>query len=299
MPNNTHIHLDGFGKFSEPVKLFVKKVFDVADVWLVAKRIRKTAEAEADARKIETRSLITTERMLAQAKIQDDPLAQRGLTRFVHEQIKAQENMEDVLRDAIPQILDTAKPKDVEDDWLTHFFSKCRLVSDPQMKALWSRILAGKANHPGSFSRRTVDFVSTLSQSEAEAFYKLCRFVWVINESSIPLIFNMRAEFYEKNGITLNLLHELDSLGLIHFNVGGNGEYSLKDIPESLFALYGLDVFTISIPAERESYFPIGQILLTSMGEELAGITDAPQIEEMKSYVIDHYQKIGIVLEQS
>jgi hypothetical protein len=49
----------------------------------------------------------------------------------------------------LPELTEAATPEKLEDDWITNFFDKCRLISDEEMQTLWSKVLAGEANAPG------------------------------------------------------------------------------------------------------------------------------------------------------
>jgi hypothetical protein len=49
---------------------------------------------------------------------------------------------------ALPQLDEGADPNAMEDDWVTNFFDKSRIVSDDVMQELWARVLAGEANRP-------------------------------------------------------------------------------------------------------------------------------------------------------
>jgi Protein of unknown function (DUF2806) len=50
----------------------------------------------------------------------------------------------------------------VNDDWITNFFDKCRIVSDEEMQQIWAKVLAVEANKPGTYSKRTVNFLSSV-----------------------------------------------------------------------------------------------------------------------------------------
>ena len=76
------------------------------------------------------------------------------MRRFVEEEAQRQQNMEDITVRALPQLDENAKPDSIENDWITNFFAKCRIVSGNEMQELWSRILAGEANVPGTYARR-------------------------------------------------------------------------------------------------------------------------------------------------
>jgi Protein of unknown function (DUF2806) len=94
-----------------------------------------------------------------------------------------QTNMENITKKALPDLADESKPDQLDDDWLTNFFDRCRLVSDEEMQTLWSRVLPGEANSPGTYSKRTVNFLSSLDKSDAELFTRLCSFLSLVMES--------------------------------------------------------------------------------------------------------------------
>ena len=64
------------------------------------------------------------------------------------------------------------------------------------MQSLWARLLAGEANQPGTFSKRTVELVASLDKSDAQLFTGLCRFAWFVGEDC-PLVFKDRRNLQE------------------------------------------------------------------------------------------------------
>ena len=110
-----------------------------------------------------------------------------------------------------------ADPSKVEDDWITNFFDKCRIVSDNEMQDLWSRVFAGESNSPGTYSKRTVNFLSDLDKDDAEKFTRLCGFGWMIGDV-FPLIYDVQHPIYNNQGIDFYWLSHLESIGLIQFN---------------------------------------------------------------------------------
>ena len=103
-------------------------------------RFRRVAQAKADA-------AITQ----AQTEIEIAEIQRRAAARFVEEETRRQTNMENIVAKAISQIGPNAHAENMDDDWIENFFDKCRNFSDEQMQTIWSRILAGEANAPGSF----------------------------------------------------------------------------------------------------------------------------------------------------
>src|SRR5438105_2045776 len=120
--------------------------------------------------------------------------------RFLEEEAQRQKNIEEITNKALPQLKEGSDPSAMEDDWVTNFFDKSRIVSDSEMQDLWSRVLAGEANAPGTYSKRTVNFLPDLDKVDAELFSKLCSFGWMIG-NIVPLVFNAQADIYNKQGI--------------------------------------------------------------------------------------------------
>jgi hypothetical protein len=161
------------GKLAEPATKLVEKVAEGIGGWVRPWQIKRVAHAEAVAMRIE-----------AETRIEISELEQRALRRFVAEEGGKQKNMEAITENAFPQLLDTADPSKIDNDWIANFFEKCRIVSDAEMQVLWSKILAGEANEPGSYSKRTVSLLASLSAQEAEMFTLYCSFCWRSNNGA-------------------------------------------------------------------------------------------------------------------
>ncbi|PHX06126.1 hypothetical protein VSPL_25870 [Vibrio splendidus] len=63
---------------------------------------------------------------------------------------------------------DHVSEENVEDDWLFNWQEYAGRVSSEDLQQLWGKILAGEIRKPGSYSYRTLDFLKTLSKSDAE-----------------------------------------------------------------------------------------------------------------------------------
>jgi hypothetical protein len=64
----------------------------------------------------------------------------------------------------------------IEDDWLNFFARLAEDKSSEELQLLFGRILSGEIRKPGSFSLRTLLFMSTISKREAEALTSLLAF---------------------------------------------------------------------------------------------------------------------------
>ena len=193
------------GELSKPATILIEKVSDAVGGLLKPWQIRRVAKAEADAEKIK-----------ALAEIETDELRRRALVRFVGEETKKQSNMESITGKATGLLNEDAEPQHMDNDWISNFFDKCRLISNEEMQTLWAKVLAGEANSPGKYSKRTVNFLSAIDKVDATMFTALCRFVWFIGDF-VPLIFNESDDIYQKYGISFNSLMHLDEVGFINF----------------------------------------------------------------------------------
>src|SRR4051812_31879633 len=131
------------GKLSEPATVLIEKISDAVGGVFKPWQVVRVAKAEAQA-----------DRVRAESQIEISDLQRRAFHRFLNEEGKKQKNIEDITRKALPELSDNSQPAEVDDDWLTNFFDKCRLISDEEMQGLWSKVLAGEANSPGMYSKR-------------------------------------------------------------------------------------------------------------------------------------------------
>ena len=279
MTGNSLINL---GDISKPATVLIEKVSDAVGGAFKPSQIKRVAKAEAEA-----------EITKAIAKIEITELEQRGFQRFIFEESKKQENIEQITAKSLSQLNEEAKPEDIETDWIVNFFDKCRLVSDKEMQILWSNILAGEANQPGTFSKRTINFMESLDKEDAILFTKLCGFNWLIGNIQ-PLIYNDSAEIYTKHGINFNTLKHLDAIGLISFeNVSG---YQKMGFAQEVIIVYQNTPFILEFQKEKENNLQTGKVLLTSIGQELANICKPERVVDFEEYVMNEWIKEGIKL---
>ena len=265
--------LINLGDLSKPATVLIEKVSDAVGGIFRPVQIKRVARAEAEAEKIK-----------ALANIEITEIEQRAMQRLVHEEGKKQENIEQITADAINQLNEDADPSNIEDDWIANFFDKCRLVSDREMQSLWSRLLAGEANKPGSYSKRTVALISSLDKPDAQLFTNLLTFGWFLGDV-VPLIYDEQNEIYNKNGINFNTLNHLDNLGLITFgNISG---FQRLKLPQTITVGYYREPFTIEFPSKENNSLDLGKVLLTQVGQQLAPVCGSTPSDEFKQYVLE------------
>jgi hypothetical protein len=254
--NNSVVNV---GEIAKPVDTFIKKVSKGFGQLWEPYQITRVAKAEAAANLVR-----------AQNEIAITDLHRRAIHRFVEEEARNQKNLEDVVSKAATQISDSAKPDEMDDDWIANFFDKCKIISDQEMQNLWARILAGEANAPGKFSRRTVNFLGDLDKADADHFVNLLGFVAQIGASLCPLVFDVRDPIYVNAKMPFPVLAHLESIGLVRFDpLAGFRLHSLGS-PIKLF-FYGTDLrLTFERPENNE--LEIGKVVFTKIGAELAPV---------------------------
>ncbi len=188
----------------------------------------------------------------------------------------------------MPQLDEEATPDSIEDDWLVNFFDKSRIVSDNEMQDLWARVLAGEANVPGTYSKRTVNSLSDLDKAEAQLFVKLCGFGWMIGDV-VPLVFDAGAEIYSNHGINFSSLSHLESIGLIQFN--GLTGLARTHLPKEVAVRYYGEPLVLEMPKDADNQLEIGQVLLTRIGQELAPICGSIPVKGFREYVMDKWKQ--------
>ena len=125
--------------------------------------------------------------------------------------IKETLNKKDILERAILHLKDTAKPEQIDDDWLAQFMDKARLVSDDEIQMIWGRILAEECNDPGCVPRGLLHILEQMDKNDAKHFTALCSFsVHVEDEDGIeyfPVVIEEYLNgYYSEKGINYDIM---------------------------------------------------------------------------------------------
>jgi hypothetical protein len=269
------------GDLSKPATVLVEKVCNAVGIIYEPTRIRRKAQAEVDAEKIK-----------ALARIELTALQERSIERLVHQEARKQENIEQITAQAAAALPPDAKVENLEEDWVAHFFKQCDTVSDREMQSLWARLLAGEATTPGTFSKRTVDLISTIDKADAELFTRFCQFVWVIGDV-VPLIYDFANDIYKSAGITFDSLKHLDAIGLISLE-------TIAGYQRQGFGKYGRVYYygqqtNLEFPADTNNNLETGHALLTTVGKQLVPICGSKSNNKFYEYAIEKWFARGII----
>jgi hypothetical protein len=205
---NTNNSLVNFGDLTKPVNTLIEKISEAIGACAQPWQIKRLAKANADVASIQAEAQAKADLIQAKSKLEISEFERRGIERMLIEEGKNQENIEGIAAKAIPHVTEGARPEEIDHDWIRYFFDRSKLISDEEMQQLWSKILAGEANSPKSFSKKTIDIVSAIDKEDANLFTNLCRFVWNFGGLT-PIRLDPNHSIYQKFGINCSSVSQL------------------------------------------------------------------------------------------
>ncbi|MEQ1751162.1 MAG: DUF2806 domain-containing protein [Prosthecobacter sp.] len=265
---------------SKPCTVLVEKISDAVGGLCRPWQMKRLAITKAE-----------VEVMKTHKSIQITDIKQRAILRFGEEQIQYQRNMEAVVKKALLNVDEDAQPNNIENDWLTYLFDKARIVSDNQMQNVWARILAGEANAPGSFSKRSINLVSEMGKRDAEMLNVLRQFCWEFGDQLVLVVPEVTS-FGDKHGLDFACLRHLESLGLISFSddiFGGGLVCSGRSILGSYFGK------ALHLHREKDEWagdtISVGSGALTPVAHELLRLCAVKPIKGMLKQMTKQWER--------
>lgn len=185
-----------------------------------------------------------------------------------------------------------SQEENFDEDWLHFFFDKAEKVSSKSMQYIWSKLLAGEFNKPGSVSRKLMHIISIMDANAAKSFQTFCLYVFerygLVRSYDTEAVL-IPSGFYTNSfdfmlsiekwlslsgysdykelalELTMNTgeLNSLENLGLIQRVPDSNIQISL---------VYTLDDSFAYITPLENSELPLGQYSLTQEGKQLYNI---------------------------
>jgi hypothetical protein len=199
-------------------------------------------------------------------------LHQRSTNRIALENTIHQHNLEAAVSYAAEELggEQEVDPEPVEPDWVTQWSKLVQDVSSEEMQLLWGRVLAGEIKRPGSFSPRTLQFMSLLTQKEAELFRRVCAYNWRYKSNEIHLIMLPKDEQDKiPAGFSYLELQLLQTIGLVEFELAGFFSFNENHIE---LTYNGSKIELFKPKHIVKDYVEAGQVNLTHIGQELASI---------------------------
>lgn len=245
----------------------------------------RAAQAKQDSKAIESgRIIFDGQKIIPALSLPDIP---QSILPFISGQEEEIHNLNANLNVAIEQLRNVPNEyisdKPVDPDWFARWRRDAKVIGNPELQALWGRILAEEVKTPQAVSFRTLDVIKNLTHHEANLF---CEFALLIINESIP------SEHFE-DIISLDDIRLLQDAGLIN---------SIEVYPVPLYDahakcnyLLGYQ-FILAFPQTNQRIIPIPTYSLTNAGIELYKIADNLPKQEIANIIrIGNYvwDKVG------
>ncbi|BAL77003.1 DUF2806 domain-containing protein [Bradyrhizobium cosmicum] len=219
-------------------------------------------------------------------------IAVDGLYRTDEEKRKL-ENRAATLSIAVDELNQKGLQKDaeneIEDDWLNLYAKIAEDKTSEELQSLFGKILAGEIQRPGTYSLRTLQFLSTLSKSDAQQISNF--FSFVVSGVFVPI-----GPGETPFGPSFPSRILMEELGLASQpNTLGGLAWNIEVAPKRNLVLscsgYGL---LITNQTERSMRFQIECQVLTTPARELFRIANPPptDFEFLKAFAQIIFEKV-------
>ena len=192
---------------------------------------------------------------------------------------------------ALPLLEAVNNPTIEDHDWVACWLESARNVSDDDIQRMWARILAGRAEDDGSFSKWTLHAVAQMSKVDVENWTKFASCLWEFNDPSdtVPCYW-LRA-----SGKVLGV-HEqmLTNGGLLTFE----GNYAIRYrefLNRAPVAVrYFGQLVVLEVPEKDDMHIPTGHVTLTPTAREVLSLCDAEPNVAYRMDCLEQWKKAGI-----
>ncbi len=211
-----------------------------------------------------------------------DPITKACLISNAAKTIKEYSQQQNILQIAINNIRKDAKPNEIENDWVSQFMDKARLVSDSVFQLIWGKVLAEECNQPGTIPRSLLHTLEKMDKRDAELFTLICSFSVYNIESGVPeytpiIVHDRLDEFYNNRGVTYNSIVDLTSLGLIENDFSAIASGYQETITTLPIQIHYFDKEIHFSEGVRK--IPIGNVIFTKTGQALCSAIEAEKQE--------------------
>lgn len=170
----------------------------------------------------------------------------------------------------------------VDPDWFSRWRLSAREVSDDEMQQVWAKVLAGEIKQPGSYSLRTLNFISQMSKQEAAFIEEMAQFAF----EGIVYRADSKAAYPH---IRFNELLRLEELGLIVGGSAGNDVHiQVTSMRPDVFSAHFLCRSHVLIfeGENPNSFIKVSAAKLTTTFNELLSVIRAPNN-------LEHFRGLG------
>ncbi|NOJ25422.1 DUF2806 domain-containing protein [Vibrio coralliilyticus] len=255
-------------KLSEPITKLVEVV--ASGIGTLYQPFGTVRQAKADAK---------AKLIIAKADCEVLSLSERANSRLGHRESLRQSNIESIVSMAAKEMPESVSDRPVDIDWTLQFFDTAQDICDDEMQSLWARILAGEVSTPGSYSKRTLQFLKTMDKFEAEKFVDFCSFVFQFRANDCFIVENdCTNKFLIEKAGNYDLFSHFHTLGLITESFIGDNK--LDEIQVNYFETKYTFVAKEK-PNQRNGRISLffGYRRLTQLGMQLYQIANATPVD--------------------
>lgn len=222
-----------------------------------------------------------------------DPLTKAALISNARKTIREYKNQCNIVAIAMENLKSDAQPDKVDEDWLAQFMDKARLVNNAELQQWWGRILAGECNSPGSVPKTLLHILEQMDVDSASGFMAVANFAVAVETKNgdmdyQPLIIIKKInDFYEHYGVTIDVLVDLQALGLISFDLISAFAWNVKDIKNGS-VMYHDQKYDINMDKRQ---LPTGNVIFSKGGASLCSIITREKNEDFFEKVcVPHWE---------
>ena len=307
----------------------------VGGAMLASRRAQNEAQArriaalgEADAQRILTAA--NTERLRAYAITQAEARkllvspdssvqGELDISDMINSRIRFQEqkrhrNIEAVVGQAALEVGDKeVQDREPDHDWTARFFTDVQDVSSQEMQLLWSKVLAGEVERPGSTSVRSLSVLKNMDKKASRLFVTLCSLcVFVrlddgtIHDARVPSLGQDPTQnSLSDYGLGFGALNVLNEHGLIITDYKSWNSFDVyndhRNDATSAHLVFQGTTWDLSMADQNATTrnIQMSGVALTRAGIELSGVV---QIVESKNFALElikffHKQGINMVVD--
>lgn len=252
---------------------------DAADIRTGKKRLGRTGL-------LESTEQFGVQRLPAPGRIEptlDSPTApQIGHSVLIADEMRHEVNSAKAIlhaEDLLSQEERSPPDRPIDTDWLFTWRDYAGRVSNQDLQRLWGSVLAGEVMSPGSYSIRTLDFLRSLTQAEANRIALLARFVIE------GRVIKSEKDYLEEQGVSFDLLLKMQELGVLT-GVDGTGlqtRFRSQQAQSFVRVLRSHGKALVIRHDDRDKTLEQKIYLLTGLGNEILSLgTFLPGVEYMR-----------------
>lgn len=219
----------------------------------------------------------------------DEDLKKRAGRRLLAEEINKQKNLEDVIQrtDEMLQDEEYDNTQDVlqektDQGWVDDCLDGAGKAYDDDLKGYWAKLLAGEIKKPGTYSKRAILFMKSLSKADADKIRNMCQYVVYNYDNTGAVILR-----YKPSDFTFDEISFLMELRLLNYNHSIVKQYRFDE--NEGFGFFRKKNVGLFIKMKRKEYdFPIYSF--TELGKELLTIVD--DVDVKRKYLKDFCKSI-------